>query len=94
MSLSIDLGSTSGQFIDWQAVQTALVKGEIISVKQAGIEIGQFLPKAYLNSTSHLPKKRQLGFMRNEGKIPDDIHWGDDEIIEMFEESINKSFDE
>lgn len=42
--LSIDLGSTSQEFIDWQAVKNALLKGEKISVKQSGQEIGQFLP--------------------------------------------------
>ncbi|MBE9577633.1 MULTISPECIES: hypothetical protein [Moraxella] len=87
--LSIDLGSTSGQFIDWQAVQNALLKGETISVKQSGKEIGQFLP----NIAKPMPKKRQLGFMIGEGVVPDDIHWGDDEIMAMFEESFDENIE-
>ncbi|MDO4896958.1 MAG: hypothetical protein Q3971_06290 [Moraxella sp.] len=31
---------SSGQLIDWQAVQNTLLKGETISVKQSGREIG------------------------------------------------------
>lgn len=40
-----------------------------------------------------MPKKRKLGFMLGEGVIPDDIHWGDDEIMAMFEESFDEKFD-
>ncbi len=29
-------------------------------------------------------KKRQLGFMKGEIKVPDDINWGDDEILAEF----------
>ncbi len=89
--LSIDLGSTSQEFIDWQAVKNALLKGETISVKQSGQEIGQFLPN--LTPKKTLPKKRKLGFMLGEGVIPDDIHWGDDEIMTMFEESFDEKLD-
>ncbi|OPH36535.1 hypothetical protein [Moraxella equi] len=89
--LSIDLGSTSQEFIDWQAVKNALLKGEKISVKQSGQEIGQFLPN--LTKQNNLPKKRKLGFMLGEGVIPDDIHWGDDEVMAMFEESFDEKFD-
>lgn len=38
-------------------------------------------------------EKRHLGFMLNEGIISDDIHWGDDEIMAMFEESFDENFD-
>ena len=87
--LSIDLGSTSGQFIDWQAVQNALLKGETISVKQSGKKIGQVWP----NIAKPINKKCQLGFMIGEGVVPDDIHWGDDEIMAMFEESFDENIE-
>lgn len=80
--LTLDI-TTSQQFIDLQAIISALRKGQKISVKQAGVEIGQFTPNAQT-----LPNKRILGFMQGEGTIPDDIHWGDDEIQAMFDQSI------
>lgn len=30
--------------------------------------------------------KRTLGFMAGEGCVPDDINWGDDEVLAMFDE--------
>lgn len=44
-----------------------------------------------LKAVNESREKRHLGFMLNEGIIPDDIHWGDDEIMAMFEESFDES---
>ena len=33
-------------------------------------------------------RKRQLGFMQGKMTVPDDIHWGDEEVREMFGDSI------
>lgn len=87
--LTLDI-TTSQQFIDLQAITNALLKGEKISVKQSGVEIGQFTPKT---NTQNLSKERKLGFMQGEGVVPDDIHWGDEDIQAMFDESITNDSD-
>ncbi len=33
------------------------------------------------------PKKRQLGFMKGQIKVPEDINWGDDKILAEFGET-------
>ena len=35
-----------------------------------------------------IKKKRKLGFMQGEMTVPDDIHWGDEEVREIFGVSI------
>lgn len=32
----------------------------------------------------HEPKNRQLGFMQGEMTLPEDIHWGDEQISKLF----------
>ena len=84
--LTIDISATSTELINWQAVTNAMLKGEQVSVKKMGVEIGLFLPK----TKQMFVNKRKLGFMQREGVVPDDIHWGDDEIQMMFDETIYK----
>ncbi|WP_315043161.1 hypothetical protein ACGTJS_10190 [Faucicola mancuniensis] len=84
--LTIDISATSTELINWQAVTNAMLKGEQVSVKKMGVEIGLFLPK----TKQMFVNKRKLGFMQGEGVVPDDIHWGDDEIQMMFDETIYK----
>lgn len=85
--LTIDISATSTEFINWQAVTNALLKGEQVSVKKMGIEIGKFSPTTQVQPI----RKRKLGFMQGEGEIPNDIHWGDDEIQAMFDESFTNN---
>ena len=84
--LTIDISAASTELINWQAVTNAMLKGEQVSVKKMGVEIGLFLPK----TKQIFVNKRKLGFMQGEGVVPDDIHWGDDEIQMMFDETIYK----
>lgn len=89
--ISIDIHSThfdgsETQFIDWQAVIAKSLAGEQISVKKAGIEILQITPV----NQAHFPKKRQFGLLRHKITVPDDPHWGDDDVQAMFDESLNQ----
>jgi prevent-host-death family protein len=62
--------------------------GEEIIIARAGKPAARLMPLAPAG------KPRVFGGWRGKVKMPDDIHAGDDEIIEMFEESINTPFPE
>lgn len=56
----------------------------------AGMSIEQYilskiLTNEQISSTPTAPK-RQLGFMKGEMTIPDDIHWGDEAVEAVFKE--------
>lgn len=34
--------------------------------------------------TQDVKQKRKLGFMQGEMKVPDDIHWGDEQVQDLF----------
>lgn len=36
------------------------------------------------NDTSGVKQKRKLGFMQGEMTVPDDIHWGDEQVQDLF----------
>lgn len=37
-----------------------------------------------LNLSQTSSRKRKLGFMKDEMTVPDDTHWGDDQVQDMF----------
>lgn len=36
------------------------------------------------NDTSGVKQKRKLGFMQGEMTVPDEIHWGDERVQDLF----------
>lgn len=93
--ITVDLNHIHSDYINWQALVHKALMGERVSIQQAGKEIGQIMPSQsspVISATDaglDTPKKRQFGKLKGQGTIPDDIHWGDDDIIAMFESSPN-----
>ena len=52
------------------------------------ITVLQLEESALSEEKAGVKKKRQLGFMQGKMTVPDGIHWGDEEIKEMFGDSI------
>lgn len=56
----------------------------------AGMSVEQYILSKILTnekvSSTSTTAKRQLGFMKGEITIPDDIHWGDEAVEAVFEE--------
>lgn len=88
---SIDLAHIDKNLIDWRAVIERVLTGEQINITQANVTVAQLSPKTPQNSEQILPKKRAVGFMKGQIQFPDDIHFGDDEIVAMFEASNRNS---
>lgn len=85
--LAIDIGMIDKDLVDWKAVIERVIYGEKVIISQSGRNLAILNP-----SENVMPKpKRQFGSLQNLGRIPDDIHWGDDEVIAMFDESANKA---
>lgn len=81
--LAIDIGMIDKDLVDWKAVIERVIYGEKVTISQSGKDLATLNPTQQALSKP----KRKFGSLQHQGSIPDDIHWGDDEILAMFDQS-------
>lgn len=64
--------------IKWLDTPPSVTSAQVIVTVLSPVE------KDTLEDTQGVKQKRKLGFMQGEMTVPDDIHWGDEQVQDLF----------